>query len=121
MALPPGGAGRGPPAGPFTRLPTPGLAGYNVAWSPFYPDKLAVAGAANVSPAPSSEYRAGVALITLSPFHRCYSMASWAMGNSTSLASSSREQRGRRGCASNAGELCQRAASFAPSSSLLRS
>lgn len=34
---------------PFSRLKTQGLAGYNLAWSPFYPDKLAVAGAANVS------------------------------------------------------------------------
>lgn len=30
------------------RYPTPGHAGYNVAWSPFFPDKLAVASAANV-------------------------------------------------------------------------
>lgn len=34
---------------PFSRLRTNGFAGYNVAWSPFYPDKLAVAGSANVS------------------------------------------------------------------------
>ena len=37
------------PSAPFSRLKTQGLAGYNLAWSPFYPDKLAVAGAANVS------------------------------------------------------------------------
>lgn len=37
-----------PPAS-FSRLRTQGLAGYNLAWSPFYPDKLAVAGSANVS------------------------------------------------------------------------
>ena len=28
--------------------PTPGFAGYNVAWSPFFADKFAVVGAANV-------------------------------------------------------------------------
>lgn len=38
-------AGPGPAAKQF---PTPGYAGYNVAWSPFFPDRLAVAGAANV-------------------------------------------------------------------------
>ena len=30
------------------RYPTPGYAGYNVAWSPFFPDRLAVASSANV-------------------------------------------------------------------------
>lgn len=34
---------------PFSRLRTAGFAGYNLAWSPFYPDKLAIAGSANVS------------------------------------------------------------------------
>jgi peroxin-7 len=31
----------------LARLKTPGFAGYNLAWSPFYPDRLAVAAAAN--------------------------------------------------------------------------
>ncbi|CAO1631251.1 unnamed protein product [Parajaminaea phylloscopi] len=35
------------PAGPVSRIDTPGFAGHNVAWSPFFPDRLAVAGAAN--------------------------------------------------------------------------
>lgn len=62
MALPPprGGGAAPPPgsgglpstmssssSGPFSRLPTPGFAGYNLAWSPFYPDRMAVAGSAN--------------------------------------------------------------------------
>ncbi|CAO1617888.1 unnamed protein product [Sympodiomycopsis kandeliae] len=34
-------------AGPVSRLQTPGFAGYNLAWSPFYPDRMAVAGSAN--------------------------------------------------------------------------
>lgn len=37
-----------PPSGPVSYLSTPGFAGYNVAWSPFFPDRLAVAGSANV-------------------------------------------------------------------------
>lgn len=36
------------PTSPARRFPTAGYAGYNVAWSPFFPDKFAVAGAANV-------------------------------------------------------------------------
>lgn len=37
------------PAGSsVSRIDTPGFAGHNVAWSPFFPDRLAVAGAANV-------------------------------------------------------------------------
>ncbi|CEH13233.1 Peroxisomal targeting signal type 2 receptor [Ceraceosorus bombacis] len=58
--IPPGGGGsaappplRPPPAASslsaplIARIPTQGFAGYNLAWSPFYPDKLALAGAAN--------------------------------------------------------------------------
>ena len=33
---------------PAKQLPTPGFAGYNLSWSPFFPDRLAIAAAANV-------------------------------------------------------------------------
>jgi hypothetical protein len=58
---------------PFTRLRTPGLAGYNLAWSPFYPDRLAVAGAANVSPIflPGASNNTDASI---------FSMALWGMG-----------------------------------------
>lgn len=44
---PPGPPGAAAPA-PFSRVRTQGLAGYNVAWSPFFPNRLAVASSANV-------------------------------------------------------------------------
>lgn len=37
------------PSASFSRLRTQGLAGYSLDWSPFYPEKLAIAGSANVS------------------------------------------------------------------------
>ncbi|KAK0552433.1 peroxisomal targeting signal 2 receptor [Tilletia horrida] len=39
--------GPGGPQQPFSRIRTPGFAGYNVRWSPFFEHKLAVASAAN--------------------------------------------------------------------------
>ncbi|KAE8216703.1 hypothetical protein CF327_g123 [Tilletia walkeri] len=42
----PGGPGGGA-GGPVSRLRTPGYAGYNVRWSPFFEHKLAIASAAN--------------------------------------------------------------------------
>lgn len=36
-----------PPSPPLARLRTPGFAGYSLAWSPFFPSRLAVASSAN--------------------------------------------------------------------------